>query len=446
MTNLLLTNLVLVWVALLLVLVAFAVREPRSGGALVLSYFLGLSLIHVPGAIIYLDPLSPAPSRSETEIGFTLTIIGMVAFVVGAIYARASQVEKPAAPVAGAVSALSSQIWPLFIIGMFSYFVLMPRANAIPSGTALVSALGALLIIGLWLRFYTASLTGRIGRILTTLLVLPILPLATLTMAGFLGYGVYWVLSCIAFLFVITKRRIWFYLATPFAGALGLSLFAVYFSVRAAIRLVLAIEGSSFYDRLLAISEIVTRFEVLDLNSPLLIYAIDQRLNQNYLVGYAAERYQAGSVELGYGSTIQLWAVIPRALWPDKPDVGGGGDAVSHFTGLPFAEGTSVGIGQVMEFYMNFGLVGLVAGFFILGIVLMRIDLGMMRALKNADMRGLLLYALPGLTLMQPGGNLQEIIVAVIGAVVASRIVIAVGWFGTGSDPNLPKAVPGIAE
>jgi hypothetical protein len=446
MTSVLLTNLIVVWVVLLLALVAFAVREPRTGGALVLSYFFGLSLIHLPGAIIYLDPLSPAPSRTETEIGFTLTIIGMVAFAAGAILTRASHVQEPTAPVADVVPALSSHIWPLFIIGMFSYFVLMPRANAIPSGTALVSALGALLIIGLWLRFYTASLTGRVGRVLTTLLVLPLLPLATLTMAGFLGYGVYWVLSCITFLFVITQRRMWFYLATPFAGALGLSLFAVYFSVRTAIRLVVGIAGSSFYERFLAIWEIVNKFEVLDLNSPLLIFAIDQRLNQNYLVGYAAERYQAGAVQLGYGSTVQLWAVIPRALWPDKPDVGGGGDVVSHFTGLPFAEGTSVGVGQVMEFYMNFGMPGLIAGFFILGVVLMRIDLGMMRALRNADMRNLLLYALPGLTLMQPGGNLQEVIIAVIGAIVASRMVIAFGLFGTGSNPILPKTVPEIAE
>jgi hypothetical protein len=88
----------------------------------------------------------------------------------------------------------------------------------------------------------------------------------------------------------------------------------------------------------------------------------------------------------------------------------------------------------------------LIVGFFILGVILMRLDLGMMRALRVADMRGVLLYALPGLTLMQPGGNLQEIIIAVIGAVIASRIVIALGLFGTASRPVLPNTVPEIAE
>jgi hypothetical protein len=284
------SDLLLIWVGLLIALVAFAVREPGTGGALVLSYFLGLSLIHVPGALIYLDPLSIAPSRMETELGFTLTVVGMAAFVAGAILARATYVESHVESVADVVPVLSSYTWPLIIFGVVSYFVLMPRAGAIPSGTALVSALGALLIVGLWLRFYTANLTGNPGRTLTTLLLLPFLPLATLTTGGFLGFGVYWALSCVTFLFVIARRRFWFYLGSPVFGVLGLSLFAVYFSLRDTIRIVVGVIGAGLFDRLAAIWEIAQRFELLDFNSPLLIYAIDQRLNQNYLVGYAAER------------------------------------------------------------------------------------------------------------------------------------------------------------
>ncbi len=46
---------------------------------------------------------------------------------------------------------------------------------------------------------------------------------------------------------------------------------------------------------------------------------------------------------------------IPRALWPNKPVVGGSGDLVSTYTGIRFADGTSVGIGQVLESFVNFG-------------------------------------------------------------------------------------------
>ena len=50
--------------------------------------------------------------------------------------------------------------------------------------------------------------------------------------AGFLGYGIYWVLSVVAFLFVITQRRIWFYLGAPVVVFLGLSLFVTYMGQR----------------------------------------------------------------------------------------------------------------------------------------------------------------------------------------------------------------------
>jgi hypothetical protein len=190
----------------------------------------------------------------------------------------------------------------------------------------------------------------------------------------------------------------------------------------------------------------VSAFQFMSLDSPILILAVDQRLNQNYLVGYGIERYVGGSTDLYYGGTVQLWTLIPRALWPDKPEIGGGGDLVSRFTGIPFAQGTSVGVGQVLEFYMNFATPGVIVGFFLLGVLLMRLDVGLMRSVRTGRMAGVLLYGLPGLALMQPGGNLVEVIVAGIGAVVASRILIALGMFGTGAPESPARPIPELAE
>src|SRR5579884_3785305 len=143
------TDLVVLWVLILAAIVLFAIGRPGNGGALVLSYFLGLSLTHVPGAIIYMDPQAPGPNREQTLLGFTLTVVGMVAFAAGAIIARATGDGGPAERKPGAVEKLSAHTWTMIGFGLVSYFYLMPRAANIPSGTALVSSLGSLLIIGL---------------------------------------------------------------------------------------------------------------------------------------------------------------------------------------------------------------------------------------------------------------------------------------------------------
>src|SRR5579871_945085 len=89
-------DLLVVWAVLLLALIFFAMGRPGNGGALVLSYFLTLSLIHVPGALIYADPQADGGNREQTLLGFTLTVIGMAAFVVGAILGRVTGRSVPA--------------------------------------------------------------------------------------------------------------------------------------------------------------------------------------------------------------------------------------------------------------------------------------------------------------------------------------------------------------
>jgi hypothetical protein len=47
-----------------------------------------------------------------------------------------------------------------------------------------------------------------------------------------------------------------------------------------------------------------------------------------------------------------------------------------------------------------------------------------MRALAMRNIHGVVKFALPGLALVQPLGNLLEILVAVIAAIIASRILV----------------------
>jgi hypothetical protein len=198
---------------------------------------------------------------------------------------------------------------------------------------------------------------------------------------------------------------------------------------RNGIRDVVWIEQASLIDRLERISRIVTQFEMLNLDNPDQVEAINGRLNQNLLVGAAIERHERGISDLAYGATVPWWVLIPRVIWPNKPVVGGSGDVVSVFTGVHFEAGTSVGIGQVLEFYINFGTLGVALGFLAYGFVLVWLDAGIARALAASDARGLLLRAMPGLTMLQPGGSLLEITVACVAAIVAAHAILHLRLF-----------------
>jgi hypothetical protein len=185
--------------------------------------------------------------------------------------------------------------------------------------------------------------------------------------------------------------------------------------------------------RLDRVSKLVTDLQFLDLSNASHLTALDQRLNQNYLVGLGVMAHRQGEAELQYGATVPLWALIPRFIWPDKPAVGGGGDLVTQFTGQKFEEGTSVGAGQVLEFYMNFGMPGVLAGFAVFGFILMRLDQLMMRAFAMGNTAGVTQTALPGLAMLMPLGNLMEILVAVAAAIIASQALVRLKFL------NMPR-------
>jgi len=420
-------NELLTWGALLAGLAFLALDQRRGYGALTLAYFLDLSLGHVPGILAYLDPNTFASFPEETKIGFDVTMIGMSAFIVGAMAARI--LPHRTMSVKAHQQTVHPQIFwrigqRLLFVGIASSFVVLPVSTLVPSLTSIASALGALIVLGIWFLLYSAVATKNTRKTLLVFALVPVLPMSTLLTGGFIGYGTVWALSVLAFYFCIGRRRIWFYLTAPGVIFLGLSLFVTYMQQRDEIRDVIWYQRADILQRLEQTSKLVTDFQLLDLSNPLHVDALDKRLNQNVLVGAGVMRHREGQAELRYGATLPFWALIPRAIWPDKPDIGGGGSLVSEFTGIWFEEGTSVGVGQVLEFYMNFGLPGVLAGFAVFGFALMRLDQGVMHAFAMRNVRGVVQMALPGLAMLAPLGNLQEVLVGVVSAIIASQALV----------------------
>lgn len=247
-----------------------------------------------------------------------------------------------------------------------------------------------------------------------------LLPFFTIVSQGFLGFGAMACFTILCFLSGMV-RSVWRFTAAALIMAmLFLSLYVSYMRDRRVIREAVW-GGQSLGQRLDRVYSMVTTIEWFDPFNDDHLRRVDMRLNQNYLVGRAVE-YLAVQDRYANGETIAdaVIALVPRALWPDKPVYAGSGNLVSRFTGIRFAEGTSVGIGQVMEWYVNFGRAGVVIWFLLVGVLLTVADTVAGIKLRGGDFLSFAKWYLPGLGLLNIGGSLVE-----VSATVGASIVVA---------------------
>jgi len=234
------------------------------------------------------------------------------------------------------------------------------------------------------------------------------LPFVTIVTRGFIGYGAFATLTILIFISGFVKSRPTLVIASLLLAYLGLSVYVTYMRDRGEIRQTVW-GGQSLSDRVNRLEETLRNFERFDISNAKHLQAIDGRLNQSALVGLAVSRLS----ELGgyaHGQTMwdSLVALVPRALWPDKPFEAGSGNLVSEYTGLTFMAGTSVGIGHVMELYVNFATVGVIIGFIVIGVLVTMCDTAAAERLAAKDLPGFALWYMPGISLLQVGGSFME--------------------------------------
>lgn len=411
------------WVALFLLSVRMTATDRRPM-PFVFAYVCALSLIHVPGALNYLSSKNGLAAFDETHRGFYATLVGLSAFLAGVLLGRYRYGFGPARPPkerkgrvrfatdADAVALL------FMVVGVVAYFVALPLARFVPSAAALVSPLGSLLLLGIVLVVHAAAARRDRRRLLLILAILPLLPLTTLAMGGFLGFGTAWMVFGAAIIFVFWPRRKVFLAMAPVVAYVGLSLFPAYSAIRDDYREALWAEGASLGERLDILGDVADLLAPYDITNPEHAEPIDVRLNQNILVAMAIDWHEYGFYSLYLGGTVPLWAFIPRALWPEKPEIGGGRDLIAETTGLSYDDDTSVGTGHVLELYVNFGWPGIVFGFIALGFALARLDRAFVDAIRGQDYLRMTVLGLVAIPLLATGGNGMEILVAMVASVV----------------------------
>lgn len=400
------------WLGLWLVglaLVLWGQRRGDQGTGLVLAYALQLWVIHWLAPAIYALPWFAAPSPVLLD-GLKESTYAILGFAIGATILGPvvrARLKMPESDPNHAVVAESGLVHAYLWVGVGAY-IGQPLVRSIPTIGALTSVTSNLLLVAFALECWN-GLNRPQHSVWRWIAMSTALPFVTIVTQGYLSYGFAAMLTVFAFVASIYRPR-WRVVALGVAVSfLALSVYVTYMRDRTMIRA--SVWGQESYSaRLTQLAGTFSDFEFLDLTNPDHLLRIDDRLNQTSLVGASVQYLSLRPEEFARGETIRdaLLSPIPRAIWPTKPISAGSGDLVSRFTGMQFAEGTSVGIGNVLEWYVNFGSVGVVLGSIFFGIVLTVIDAYSVAHLRAGNFSSFALCYLPAMSLLQVGGSLVE--------------------------------------
>ncbi len=387
-----------------------------------IAYLLTLYMIHLPGAFAHLYDNWFLTDNLYTEIGIGFTALASTCFVAGVWFAR-----RGIASAAIAVHQERRRFWSFCLLGgWIVLYGLYPLHNVASLG-AVVDMGGAIWILGVLLALRYSVSKGDLKSVIIWTIALSVFPVLRLLQGGFLGYGVAAAILAVSCIFVTAKRLTPLIVGFGLAGFLGASLFVNYFLNRDDIRNVVWF-GASYQQRVDAVTGIFRNWVWFDPSSPLVLIPLDMRLNQNYFAGLAAERIKTGQKNYLYGQSLKdaALALIPRTLWPQKTVAAGSGNIVADMTGLDLNPNTSWGVGNVMELQINFGIPGIVIGFFGLGWLLGRLDRKAAIAEATGQLDKTILYFLVAAALVQPNGSFVELSAGAVSALLAGFVWKAV--------------------
>lgn len=420
---------VLLWIAVPTFLFLRSYRTPYPVVGLLLAYCMQLALIHLAGALIQLLPWYTSALRTVTIIGFPITGYALLGLLAGYYLAQPGVLRRarPGNPDRRAVLRSPELGWLCLAVGLAAYFG-VPRVLSFASLAAVVSNGLNMAAIGFcyeWWFFYRRGQIQLAWQIAAGVFIIPIL---TVVLLGFLGFGINAVILLGAFVAVSGVPRRTILIGGSLLAFFLLSLWVVYMGVRSQVRA--SVWGNQEMGQRVEVvsSNVQNNWKWLDLANGDQLARIDGRLNQNSLLGAAVGELAANRVKFAEGETLQnmMISLIPRFIWPGKPSYAGSGMLVTRFTGIQFDSSTSVGIGHVMELYVNFGRTGVVIGFLIIGMILSSIDIVAAENLYAGKLEAFLLWFVAGSTLLTVGGVLAESPPAFIGSMALTLLLTRV--------------------
>ena len=397
------------WIVLLAAVFRLTIRSAAGSIGLPLAFMFTMTFFYC-GGFTYLVPgyshareggsaylASYGFSEQTVLLGMFATLLGVAGFTIGSWAAGMRQFTarlEAGARLQGAPALAVAPKHRRALMSVLGGFALLSfLLNGVPIALAAFQALtqvgrnAAVVFICLGAALVVHADRGH--SYARWVLLAAALPAVYLMLWGFVSYGFITLTIFAGFwLAVLASRRIGALVIG--AGSAGimyllLSLFVAWMTFRDELRAVLWDERADFAAR---IGAVLNAFGKTELLSPFNFTSLDvlnTRLNQYVFVGKAIEWHDLFPHLQLYGQSIalSLLAWVPRALWPDKPEMGGN-RFVSDHTGMRFSDTATFGAGPVFEFYVNFQYAGVLVGFAVLGLILRSIDIRGSIALREA--------------------------------------------------------------
>ncbi len=395
-----------IWIITALIIVKGCLRQRATGSGLTLYFVLSYSLLYCVGAFVYLSPFHPEGVENLIVQGLRVSTLSFFGFCIGNTLIKhlflsiffSSKAKTPQEVTA--IRHRKLAIW-YFVIGFLFTFVLRGFFAQVPTLTTFLAFGLNLIVVGICLGCWEAIRTQNNKLLRRWYLAAVSLPLLTIVTMGFLGFGFSMFLIVNAFLWRFIKIKIKHIPFILLLVYLSMTFYQTYMRDRDRIRDAVW-GGATMIEKVSVLQTTLSKpefFNPLDVDQ---LLRISGRIDYNYISGVVVNYMQAGFVEhAGFDlMSHSLVSLVPRFLWPSKPIVAGGAAMATKYTGMRFAEETTIGLGLPVYFFIALGYPGVLIGFIVIGFIIALIDAKAGYYLSYNECSKFMIWFLPGLIII----------------------------------------------
>ena len=392
----------ILWIFLLIINFAIVSKISVRRSGISHIYIANFALVHFFGSAFFALPGYWNKNLDLTAVGFEYSTYALVSFLIGNIFFLGLYKNKGNFKKISYAQFLKSKNTARYflLIGLFLYIASNYIRGA--SISVFISISTPLIISSLCIFSFIAYVEKNQKKLLFYIAAGFFIPIFTIIVDGFIGVAIAMLIALLIFInnfYKFNLRKILIFILLCY---LGLSFYIIYTINKSTIRASVW-GGESYSSRVVTFTGIFNDFEFFNPTKHTHLDLINTRLNQNSVVGASVNYLNNGNIEFAKGETYKqaLIGLVPRVLWKNKPITAGDTSRVEKYSGLKFTKNVSVGMPQVMEMYVNFGMISLILGFLIVGIFYGYLDVNSGIHFYNLNSSKFLIYFLPGLALMR---------------------------------------------